>query len=496
MRRLVCLLSIREGGEMSYEQERASRIGHVPTALSPAVVDAMERWQTPALEVGEPEHITRRVTAISSLQRDQRPVPAFAIAFDGSNQEVEARPGYPSVRVGYIQIAGVYVDIMKFLGANRSGLVDARELERAQVTQTVNSVLPGSNVFLSGITGRDTWRAEFDRSFSASSITDFGSSFSLTDALMTIHGRPGAPASSLTLSKCPTCGAAGQRVTASGGACTVADCMAPLYPTDVLRGYEEFSEDGENALTLTRAMNMAERLLLISYIDGFYRVAPERLAQGIFITDGPLAVYGPAAPMKSKFLDYWTKLCAALEQRNIAPPLLVGIEKTGRFVDHARVIERHIPDGHVMMLDTPYINRYITNKKPEHHYGKDEFYGRRFIYKTTTSEMLVVTVPRVPGGHPYEAPLRGHDGEFIQLPSEQYASYPTLKVTLETLDRMQTQLYPNAVIPVALAHSASSLPLGTGRSVLTLLAQKSLGMPQDSIGLSRFKPPKQSYNGR
>jgi hypothetical protein len=37
-------------------------------------------------------------------------------------------------------------------------------------------------------------------------------------------------------------------------------------------------------------------------------------------------------------------------------------------------------------------------------------------------------------------------------PSEDYASYPTLRPTLEALDRLQTRLYPNAVIPVALAH--------------------------------------------
>lgn len=481
---------------MPYNQERASRIGHVQTALSPAITEAMGRWQTPALEVSNLSHITERLTSLESLSRDERPDPTFTIAFDGSNQEVEARPGYPSVRVGYIQIAGVYVDILKFLGANSSGLVDARELERAQITQTVNSVLPGSNVFLKGITGRDSWRAEFDRSFAESEITDFGAPFTLTDALMTIHGKPGAPASSLTLSKCPTCGTPDQRVTASGGVCTVPDCLEKLYPTDVLRAYEEFTDDGENALTLTRAMNVAERLLLISYIDGFYRVEPRMLSQGIFITDGPLAVYGPAAPMKSKFLDYWSQLCAATDQRDIAPPLLVGIEKSGRFVDHAHVIESHIPNGHVMMLDTPYVNRYVTNQKLDHFYGKDEFYGRRFIYKTSTGEMLVVTVPRVPGGHPYEKPSPDSNGNFMKVPSENYDSYPTLRATLETLDLLQTQLYPNAVIPVALAHSASSLPLGTGRSVLTLLAQRGLGMPQDSVGLSRFRPPKQRQGGR
>jgi hypothetical protein len=456
----------------------------------------MARWHTPALEVGDPTHITSRLTPLGSIPRDQRPEPTFAIAFDGSNQEVEARPGYPSVRVGYVQIAGVYVDIPRFLRANRSGLVDARELERAQITQTVNSVLPGSNVFLKGITGRDTWRAEFDRSFAESEIDDFGDPFSLTDALMTIHGGPGSPASSLTLSKCPTCKTPGQTVSASGGTCSSPTCLAKLYATDILRGYEEFTDEGENLLTLTRAMNMAERLLLISYIDGFYREEPRNLSQGIFITDGPLAVYGPAAPMKSQFLEYWRQLCLALEERDIAPPLLVGIEKSGRFVDHAHRIQGHIPNGHVMMLDTPYVNQYVTNQDLEHYYGKDEFYGRRFIYKTSTGEVLVVTVPRVPGGRPYEKPQRDNNGDFIRGASEKYESYPTLRVTLETLDLMQTRLYPNAVIPVALAHSASSLPLGTGRSVLTLLAQKGLKMPQDSIGLSQFKPPRYGHRGR
>lgn len=173
---------------------------------------------------------------------------------------------------------------------------------------------------------------------------------------------------------------------------------------DVLRVYEEFSDEGENLGPLNRAMNIAERLLLIAYIDGFYREDPSRLGQGLFITDGPLALYGPMAPMKSKFLSYWEQLCHDLDRRDIAAPLLVGIEKTGRFVDHARAIQDHIKPGHVMVLDTPYINQYIVNQKSEHFYGQDEFYGRRFFYRTTTGEVLVVTVPRLPGGRPYEPP--------------------------------------------------------------------------------------------
>ena len=482
---------------MPYAEERASRIGHVPTALSPAVVDAMQRWTTPAISVGQPQQIADRLTPLEELRQDRRPDPSFAIAFDGSNQEVEARAKCPSVRVGYMQIAGVYVDIIRFLTANSTGLVNARELEKAQITQTVNSVLPSSNIYLPGQTGKDTWRAELGRAFADSVITDFGGSFSLTDALMTIYGQPGEPAETICLSKCPRCESRGTpelRVGPTGGRCTEPLCAGDLYATDVMRLHEEFSEDGENILSLTRAMNIAERLLLVSYIDGFFRRDRGRLAQALFISDGPLAVYGPVAPMKTQFLLYWERLCRSLEASDTAPPLLVGIEKTGRFVDHATAIHHLIPNGHVMMLDTPYLNQHITNREPDHYYGKDEFYGRRFFYKTTSGDMLVVTVPRVPGGRPYEQPVKRLDGSFEQCASEQFDAYPTLRPTLEALDLLQTRLYPNAVIPIALAHSASSLPLGTGRSVLTLLAQRSLGMPQDSISLSRFKPPR--YGGK
>ncbi|MEV4625797.1 hypothetical protein AB0J90_05840 [Micromonospora sp. NPDC049523] len=474
---------------MSYSRERASRLGHVPTALSPAIADAMRRWDTPALYPPDFGDVAARCVALADLAGDQRPDPAFAIAFDGSSQEVEARAGYPSIRVGFFQIAGVYVDIVKFLAAGQHGLVDVRELERAQITQTVNSVLPSSNVFVRGASGRESLRVELARAFEDGGITDFGSKFTLTDALLAIHGSPGVPASSISLSKCPICETAGlgHTVSRSGGRCAAPMCGAPLYVTDVLRIYEEFAEDGPNVLTLTRAMNIAERLLLVAYLDGFFRSSTRHLSRGLFITDGPLAVYGPIAPMKSKLREYWESLCAQLDQVDLAPPLLVGIEKTGRFVDHAAVIRDAIPYGHVMSLDTPYINAHITNQDEEHYYGKDEFYGRRFIYRTSTGEVLVVSVPRTPGGAPYEKPVRDSSGEFVRQDSDSFDSYPTLRATLEVLDRLQTKLYPNAVIPVALAHSAASLPLGTGRSVLTLLAQQALGMPQDSVSLSRLR---------
>jgi hypothetical protein len=154
--------------------------------------------------------------------------------------------------------------------------------------------------------------------------------------------------------------------------------------------------------------------------------------------------------------------------KNVTAPLLVGVEKTGRFVEHSELIRDLIPIGNVMRLTTEYINR-ITGRPEGNQYGTDEFYGRRFIYRTTSGDPLVITVPPRPGVLPYEG-----DG------AEDWDSYPTLRPICEVLDSVRTRLYPNAVIPVALAHNSAALPLGVGHSVLRALAQKGVGLPRDT----------------
>ncbi|GHJ49058.1 hypothetical protein Cs7R123_64000 [Catellatospora sp. TT07R-123] len=462
---------------MPSPNERASRLGHVSTVQNAMIETAMTRWVTPAVEKGTPEAVSTRCVAVQDLPGPTRTPPAYVVAFDGSDQEIQARAQYPSIRVGFIQITGVFVNINQFLNSRVDGLVDPRRLIAARDAQTIQAALPGSNVAIQGFSGVDSWRAELYNMFSSQGTRDFSADlFSLTEALMHLYGRHGEPAKTIKLGRCPTCKDTTQTVQVKPTACTA--CASALYPTDVLRTHEEYNPDGSNDKILTRTMNVAERLLMLIYMGGLSRYKPQVAASGMFITDGPLAFHGPTAPLKRRMVGYWGEVCSAQEQAGCAPPLLVGVEKKGVFVDHAASIAEFIPQRHVMMLDNIYIHDKIQRSSNNDIYGHDEFYGRRFLYKTSTDQMIVLTVPRVPAGQPYEAAQP--DGTN---PCEDFASYPTLRSTVEQLDRLQTRLYPNAIIPVALAHSEASLPLGTGRSVLTLLAQHHLGLEQNTKGL-------------
>ena len=457
---------------MPYEREFAPRLGHVPAASSAAIQEAMTRWVIPAVTADKSEIEKRLIPLTELASEESRPPPKFAFAFDGSDIEVPAREKYPSVTVGFLQIGGALVDLDKFFNSDDHGLVDPRKLRQAMDARSIQSVLPGSMIVRPGMTGIETWRLELDQMFRTSGFTEAGETFSLQDALLTMHGEPGSPAGSIEIGKCSSCETTDVPVAADDATCPV--CASQLYVTDVLRTHDEFAESGSNMVPFTRVMNAAERLLSLGYIDWLYTHYPAALATTLFIQDGPLAFFGTTAPLKRRWLSYWAALNAKLSQQGHLPPLLVGVEKSRTFVEHASAIADHIPDCHLMWLDNQYIQTRIRAKDPSKWYGQDEFYGRRFFYKTSTGRMLVITVPRLPEGVPY------NDSKKPGKPPDQYANpalYPTLRATLEALDRVQTRMYANAVIPVALAHEAVALPLGTGSHVLTLMAKQALGLP-------------------
>ena len=453
---------------MPYDGERASRLGHVPAAANAAIDAAMQQWDIPVY-TADPDLLTSLLVPRTSLAEEPRPTTKFAFAFDGSDLEIPARVEYPSVTVGFVQIAGALVDLDAFFNSYDRDLVDPRKLRQAMDARAIQSVLPGSMIVRPGMSGVDTWRYELDQMFLNTGFTEAGAMFSLQRALLTLHGSPGVPASHVTLGRCPTCREPDVPAQPSGSTCP--SCRAPLYVTDILRTHEEFADSGSNIVPFTRVMNVAERLLSLGYLDWLFANYPASLATTVFIQDGPLAFHGTTAPLKRRWLEYWGAVNQELARQGLLPPLVVGVEKSGTFVEHAHSISPHLPAEHVLPLSNHYIQTRIRARDPQSVYGSDEFYGRRLIYKTSRDSVLVLTLPRTPVGDPYERDQRNGMNASAEL-----SSYSTLRSLLNVLDRVQTRLYNDAVIPVALAHEASSLPLGTGSQVLTLMAKKALGL--------------------
>ncbi|WP_306358300.1 MULTISPECIES: hypothetical protein [unclassified Nocardia] len=465
---------------MSYTGEKASRLGHVGTARNQAVKDALERWAVTSARPTTDSDIAGLCAPLKDL-----PLVGsiddvdFSITVDGSDTEVEATRDHPTVKVGYLRVAGSMVRLDVFRELARARYIDPRDVRQAHSEYAFDVALPGCQLARPGMSGVETWRAELD-DFLSSARFDSSTTMTLADGLLALHGTRDAPARRIGLRVCPSCGlkatdASTLTVTRTGGSCP--SCKKPLFLADVLRTYEEYKVEGSNFEPLGRVMTAAERLMSLCYLNFFADSAPDVLRHTIFITDGPLALHGPLAPLKRRFQEHLSDLSSWCTQRELAAPLMVGIEKQGAFVEHAELIKDLIPAGHMMRLPTRYINRVLG--RPEgNQYGEDEFYGRRFIYRTRAGDPLVITVLPAAGLSPYN----------LKTPEvEGWDAYPTLRLICEVLDSLRTRMYQHAVVPVALAHSAAALPLGVGRSVLTMMAQQNIpGLKSD---FQAVKPP-------
>jgi hypothetical protein len=331
------------------------------------------------------------------------------------------------------------------------------------------AVLPSSNLMRSdGTPPRRAFREEVDALFRQCTVEGRR----LLDVLLEVEAERDdvrTPPGTLVMARCPACNAviddhdaAFVPVGADGARCP--GCGEALLATDALRVHETFNEHGSNQEPCSRALSVAERLILLALLGHLQARRPSVLGQMAFVTDGPLALFGEVAPIKRPLLRRLQ--CVAAEQRAHAfgLPVIVGIEKGGMFAEHAEAIREHIPEGMLMTLPDEYVQRHITFRGSPH--GADTYYGRHFYYRARNGSIFTITIPPLGklGASPHD-PFNAKD-------------YPTLRATCEVLDRIGIRLYPNATIPVALAHEYAAYPLTSAGHVLKLHAEDNLDRGQ------------------
>jgi hypothetical protein len=207
-------------------------------------------------------------------------------------------------------------------------------------------------------------------------------------------------------------------------------------------------------------MSVAERLISLGFLDHVHARLRGTLGDVAVVTDGPLALFGEVAKLKTGILRRMQAIAAEVIDESLRLPVIVGIEKSGMFVEHARAIRQHIPEGTLMIPHHDYVERYITFRGSPH--GSETYYGKHVFYRSRDRRIHVLTVPPLGRGD-----AQPHD-EFD--PSD----YPTLACTCALLDAIGTRLYDDATIPLVLAHRYAAFPAETAGQVLKLYVEENL----------------------
>ncbi|MER7549192.1 hypothetical protein [Streptomyces anulatus] len=446
--------------------EIASRLGHSAAAIR-AIAD-QRTFHVPAEAIQDLDSIRERIRPRSDFAAPPAPDRlTAALAIDGSHVVEQVRDGLPSVLYGFAQAAAAYVDLRVLESQRAERFVDPYKIERAVNTAIVTLDLPVAGAYTRAEADIVTsWREVINELFRQKKIDVNRLDQPLLDLLFLLHGVPGAPAATVPVN-CPTQDCKKDiPVPPAGADCDA--CGVHLFPTDVLRIHEEVGEEGTNQSALGRLMSVIELLVLVGLATLLWEQSRQKdLPTTLFIVDGPLAVFGTPAKLRGRALEYFQAMGRATPGN---APYVCGIEKSGVLVDYARQLARHdiLEPGDLLVCDEQIIAR-VVNANNARAYGKETYWGRKFVYRALDGRVVVPTVPP-PVGAPYDA----NGGQADP------AAYPTLPAILDVIDRTGSSMYVDGIIPVAAAHGKAAFPIGVGTDVLRLVATKRLGL--DSSG--------------
>jgi hypothetical protein len=243
-----------------------------------------------------------------------------------------------------------------------------------------------------------------------------------------------------------------------------------LYSTDALRINEGFLPEGSNGAAFGEVLQVLESLWLIHILRYFERRSwLHRLPDIAIFLDGPLAIFGHPAWLSKSVSAEIQRINGLVQfQSNGRSLLIVGIEKSGAFVEHFMNLDRTagagfgaVPPRSVLLLSDGYIKRNIRFSMSEKPYGQDTYYGRKFFYKTPKGARIVASTPF----------LAEADSNMEMAEPRQFARIGDVLALLEGL---VSSRFPNALAPIVLAHSEAAIPLNLGKRVLDQLVAEFL----------------------
>lgn len=464
---------------MPYSGEFASKASHFDIVKNPDVasfLEACEYLTPPSAEEGA--QIAGHFLKVPPLTNIT--LPSSIIAFDGSRHESSIIDQLPNTRVGYIKVSSVLIKLEEFNALKVGHLVDPFKVARLQDNATsLTLTVPSANIRWQGQESvRDGFRAAVDAYF-YSEKTRFRAEDPATSLRTTLfhlaHRRPGAMGTYspkfLRVNRCPACGNGPLDLEDKPEQQCCPHCQANVYPTDSLRLWEEIFDYQSNLTAITRLMLVIEHLMSMHYIRYIVENnALDTLSQTAFFIDGPLSIFGPSAWLHLAIMRFIAEINARLKAKNLPPLLLIGLQKTGQVYDHMQLIDRYIEPDSLFPISDDYRYKYIfAGRDPAGNgFGFETYYGQDFIYKTRSGRTFILALP-------YPFATKSPPGiDFIKAKVD-VRLYKGLPRALALINHFETDLYENAIVPIALANKYTAISLVPGGRVLDILTRKGLG---------------------
>ncbi len=439
--------------------ERASKASHHHIINDPKVQNALERLWIPPLMKGESiedmihTFTPQKISPITDI-----------VAIDGGYTETAVRKDFPSAIIHFFQFGALRFERADLHAIEQCSFIAPEDMARLKNIERLKLVLPTKGVhFKSENTLLDSVRSEIYNFFKTETLSE---EESLLDTLRWFIFKQYKPSAkrepsdkSWTLSSNPHGSSYGQielkeEDVTGNGIYICPTTKKEIYLTDIFRFHEVIDNDLGAGGICSYLTGVIEHIITIHIIRHVLRYQPDRLKSVLFIMDRPTGFFGQTARLHKPMNDL---VCWLFDNYNV---LLVGLEKSGAFVDHARDIQKKMPAGSFLILSDAYIYSYISpsNEDPTRPYASTSYYGHKIIFKTQSGQMHVIS-----------APVR----ELKKTPLPQ--DIPNLETILTHIEELHCDMYDSALIPIALANKLVSLAAHPSSHILKHFAKRVIG---------------------
>lgn len=458
---------------MPFEGEPSSATAHSDFLRNTEVSDFLKDCEFLAPPDGKELERLTSLFSTYSIEGSIHPVDHI-LATDGSVYESQIDPRLPSTRACYVKVSSVLIKMNEFRGLTDepTGLIDPFRVAALKENNNVLTVaLPSSNLRRKGEKSpRSTFRRELE-AFFHSSKTRFDAKDSSTSlaatyfALATLRENHGGPPGTVLVHKCanPDCGHAEHYVPVAGEL-NCPSCGDPIYMTDSLRLWEEVDDYKSSMEASSRFMTYLEHLLPIHYMRFLLTRSSGILGKTAFFVDNPLAVFGNAAWLHACIMKFLHNVRIELSSKEINMPLVIGLQKTGQLVDFGGLICRSLNAGTCFAVTDSFRQNYIGTAKSKNGFGSESYYGQDFYVKTKSGKLFVLSLP-----YPFEAKVRS--GFNFDVEKCLLANYPDITRAFSLIEEVETDLWENALAPVALAHRYTAISLVPSGRILDILGK-------------------------
>lgn len=437
--------------------EYASKSSHSNIIQDPEVVAFLNKCNLPkpAEEVNVPGNLV-----VELPEMVNNPI-KHIIAVDGGYTEVAVKKDFPSSTLTFFQFGALLFSIADLKEISDKRFIDPEDMSKLNHIQRIKLALPTKNIMLKD-------QESFTSSFRKAIFEFFGngSSKNLIETLKWFIFKEylTSPDESYALASCPSCKApniALERARISKEflfACP--KCNKNIFLTDAFRLHEAIDDELGAAGVCGYLTTVIEQMIIVDLIRAILNTKPSLLGEILIIKDGPLAFFGQTANMHKLMRELVNFI---FDNHNL---FLVGLEKSGAFVEHAAAISEKLKPGSALLLSNEYIYKHILPGKadPSQPYARSSYYGAKVIFKSRDEKVYIATLPT-------------RSSDIILNPQKK--DFHNIDVILNNVEKLKCDMYDNSLFPVALANKLVSLADHPSSQILEKFAKASIGLKNE-----------------